>query len=136
MYHSLMQLGKFTGDRKVGLRKKREQGTRYRTEYYLAFSSWCGSANIVRCVEIKQIYQWRIHPGRYYRRGGRCIECKAEWERRERAEREQNRLKRLEKKVRDTNIADFGQIGYGKRKQNITETRKTSDDDFTQRKLG
>lgn len=86
-----------------------------RAEYYLTVPSWCGSANIQRCVEIKHMYQCRIHPGHYYRRGGKCIECKAEWERRQRAEREKNRLKRLEKKAKDTAKTDFAIAGNGSR---------------------
>ena len=75
----------------------------------------------MRCVEIKHMHHCRVHPTHYYRRGGKCIECRAEWERRERAEREQNRLKRLERKARNTNIADSAQIGRDKRKETITK---------------
>lgn len=95
-----------------------------KAEHYLTTPSWCGSTNIPRCVEIKHLYRCRIHPDHYYRRGGKCIECKAEWERRERAERERNCLKRMGKKARDTNIADCAQMKCIKRKETMMKLRR------------
>ena len=75
--------------------------------YCLTFSSWCGCANIVRCVAVGHLFQCHVHPGHYSRVRGDCIECKDGWERKEQTELEMNRKRKEEKKLKDSGRADL-----------------------------
>lgn len=95
-----------------------------KVKYYLIIPSWCGSTNIPHCVEIKHLYQCRIHPNHYSRRPGKCIECLEEWDRRERASREADRVRKMEKKARDAGDVEFTKTGKGKFAETLTKPGK------------
>ncbi|CAF9914991.1 hypothetical protein IMSHALPRED_002302 [Imshaugia aleurites] len=91
---------------------------------YLTVSSWCGSVKIQRCVEIGHLYQCHIHPDHYSRKPGKCIECQQEWERRERAQRDQDRAMKLEKKARDTANGNLANTRNGMLAESATKPVK------------
>ena len=70
------------------------------------------------------MFQCQIHRNHYYRKGGKCIECKEQWKREERAQREQDRVKKLDKKAKDTAKADFAIAGNGSRLGAFTKPGK------------
>lgn len=82
-----------------------------KTKNPLIDASWCGSTNIRQCVRIKHLYQCRIHPHHYSRKRGKCIECLEEWDRRESAQREEERMRKMQKKARDASKGNFTTAG-------------------------
>ncbi|KAL9132995.1 MAG: hypothetical protein Q9175_005829 [Cornicularia normoerica] len=60
-----------------------------KTKNPLIGASWCGSTNIRQC----------------------CIECLEEWDRRESAQREEERMRKMQKKARDASKGNFTTAG-------------------------
>ena len=84
-------------------------------------------------MEIGHLFQCRVHPNHYSRTRGKCIECMAEWERREKEEREKDRARMIEKKARDTGNAKLAKVRYSEGPEIVTKpwnTRRTGDPKF------
>ena len=99
-------------------------GSLWRIGFSLTFPSWCGRANIIRCIEVGHLYQCLIHPEHYSRKPGGCIQCQEEWQRQEQARKNQNRANRAERKAKDTGNANFFNARNGKRPDTIAKPVK------------
>ena len=73
----------------------------------LTFPSWCGSVNVLRCVDRRHLIQCRIHPRHYFRVNGKCVECQEEWSRKEQHERKKVLAREMEKKAKDNGGANL-----------------------------